>query len=249
MNKLFLSSLSIFVALQATTLAFVIPSSTGRFPAQRMQMSLDSPFLPRSDQSALAQQSIRSTSAFLSTSAFYLLVSSPTTVLASSSSSALLPSPTKLDIPLQSDELDVVIEKEPIGLGLVELEYKKAYRIIVKSIKEYAAEATKAQVKPGMIIVAVNDRFVEGLPLEEVYKVLKQETSASESAKYRFKLRMRDPNAFFQQLSDPSPYADEIVCSTTLSPFTSLGSVVKAFKGDEQTVTPQILTVKKQLVS
>ena len=74
-------------------------------------------------------------------------------------------------IPLMSDEFEVIIRGAYLGIGLTELEYgdKKNTRVCVQSVKENADESVINMVKPGMILVALNDVNVEGQDRSQVF--------------------------------------------------------------------------------
>jgi len=134
-------------------------------------------------------------------------------LLSGSSASAAAPAPASVSAAvLKSDEIEVLIESEPLGLGLVEVQYKGSARTVIKSIKDYAAEATRAAVRPGLVVVSVNGQSVEGLSLDEVYRSLK-------GADKPLRLVLRDPDLFFKQLSAPlQGKAERFRYTTTLLP-------------------------------
>lgn len=71
---------------------------------------------------------------------------------------------------LRSDEFEVTINETFLGLGLTELEYgdQKYIRVCVQSVKENACKDVLKLVKPGMILVAVDGKNVEGQSRSEV---------------------------------------------------------------------------------
>lgn len=93
---------------------------------------------------------------------------------------------------LMSDEFELIVDSEPIGLGLVATEYKQFGRIVVKSIKEYAPENVKSRVREGMVLIGIDGMSIEGSStLEEVYLQIK-------NAAKPIRLMFRDPLLFYQ---------------------------------------------------
>ena len=93
---------------------------------------------------------------------------------------------------LMSDEFELLVDSEPIGLGLVATEYKQFSRIVVKSIKEYAPENVQSRVREGMVLIGINGGSIEGSStLEEVYLQIKNATKP-------IRLLFRDPQLFYQ---------------------------------------------------
>ena len=70
----------------------------------------------------------------------------------------------------RSDEFEVIIRETFLGLGLTELEYgdQKYIRVCVQSVKENANKDVLELVKPGMILVAVDGKNIEGQGRSEV---------------------------------------------------------------------------------
>ena len=70
----------------------------------------------------------------------------------------------------RSDEFEVIIRETFLGLGLTELEYgdQKYIRVCVQSVKENANKDILELVKPGMILVAVDGKNIEGQSRSEV---------------------------------------------------------------------------------
>jgi hypothetical protein len=95
---------------------------------------------------------------------------------------------------LKSDEIELFINNVQLGLGLVEKEYQNYIRVIINSIKAEANEDIKTLVKKGMIIVAVNDKNVEGIGLQQLSKYIA-------ALPRPFRLVLRDPDAFFKLLN------------------------------------------------
>ena len=99
---------------------------------------------------------------------------------------------TKATYVLMSDEFELLVDSEPIGLGLVATEYKQFSRIVVKSIKEYAPENVQSRVREGMVLIGINGGSIEGSStLEEVYLQIK-------NAAKPIRLLFRDPQLFYQ---------------------------------------------------
>lgn len=71
---------------------------------------------------------------------------------------------------LRSDEFEVVITESLLGLGLTELAYgnQGSVRVCVQSVKENANESVRKLVKPGMILVAIDGKMIEGKSRAEV---------------------------------------------------------------------------------
>jgi hypothetical protein len=102
---------------------------------------------------------------------------------------------------LMSDEFELLVDSEPIGLGLVATEYKQFGRIVVKSIKEYAPENVKSRVREGMVLIGIDGRSIEGSStLEEVYLQIK-------NAAKPIRLMFRDPQLFYQLVQGDSDTA------------------------------------------
>lgn len=97
---------------------------------------------------------------------------------------------------------------------------------MISSVKDFAAPATKETVRPGMVLVALNDRVVEGLSLEDLYPLLK-------SANPPYTLTLRDPERFFDRLTRPVPADGETLYTTLQSALVAPASV------------PQVLAVQR----
>jgi hypothetical protein len=69
---------------------------------------------------------------------------------------------------LLSDEVEVVVRGDYLGLGLVDVSYGGAYRVTVQSIKNDAEASVASAVRPGMVLVSVNGDSVEGLSRNDI---------------------------------------------------------------------------------
>ena len=110
---------------------------------------------------------------------------------------------------LKSDELSIEVKSDQsIGVGLVENIYSGTSLVSIKSVQE---SAKMSGLKSGMILVAVGNENVEGLPLRDVYERIT-------STERPFPMVFRDPNKLITLLSDPNV---KIITTTILSPRTS----------------------------
>jgi len=104
---------------------------------------------------------------------------------------------------LMSDEFELLVDSEPIGIGLVSTEYKQFGRITVKSVKEYAPDSVKSRVIEGMLLIAIDGRSIEGSStLEEVYLQIK-------NAPKPIRLVFRDPQLFYKLVQGDADAAKE----------------------------------------
>lgn len=111
---------------------------------------------------------------------------------------------------LKSDEIETIFESDYLGLGLVELMYKKSRRVVVQSIKDdFDGQVSNPNLKPGMIIVAVGDKIVEQLGLSDLVEFIRSQPRP-------LKIVFRDPELFFQKLNS-SANVDPVI-STTIRP-------------------------------
>lgn len=94
---------------------------------------------------------------------------------------------------LKSDEIEVNIENEFLGLKLKELKVEDNILVTVQGVTENADPLVRQIVTPGMIIVKVGDVSVEGYTGKEVVNVFKSITKPT-------KLVLRDPLMFFNKL-------------------------------------------------
>jgi hypothetical protein len=98
---------------------------------------------------------------------------------------------------LRSDELEVVVEGDYVGLGLKEESYGGSLRVVVQSIKNDAEASVVSRTRPGMILVSLNGESVEGLSRNTVAAKVKD-------AKRPLTLVLRDPGLFFSKLNSTS---------------------------------------------
>lgn len=118
---------------------------------------------------------------------------------------------TKATTMLMSDEFELLVDSEPIGLGLVTTEYKQFGRIVVKSIKEYAPDNVQSRVREGMVLIGIDGRSIEGSStLEEVYLQIK-------NAAKPIRLMFRDPQLFYQLVQGDAA-ADSVVQNSSTEP-------------------------------
>lgn len=97
---------------------------------------------------------------------------------------------------LLSDEIEVIIDSDPIGIGLIELKYKNNKRIIINSIKEYANNNIKLLLKKNMILLSINNINIEGKDLDYVLNMIKETIKP-------FKFIFRDNLLFYQLIKNP----------------------------------------------
>ena len=76
--------------------------------------------------------------------------------------------------PQNDDEIEIEFITDYLGLGLIEIEYKKSKRVIIQSIKSDSESATLPQIKPGMILISVDGINIEGLGLSQVGEIIKK---------------------------------------------------------------------------
>ena len=77
------------------------------------------------------------------------------------------------DKTLRSDEVQIELKDDYLGLGLLLDEYKGVSRVVVSSVKDDAPINCKNVVKPGFILVSVGSVYVEKMPLTAVAATLK----------------------------------------------------------------------------
>mmetsp|Transcript_15716 Transcript_15716/g.15853 ORF Transcript_15716/g.15853 Transcript_15716/m.15853 type:complete len:321 (-) Transcript_15716:70-1032(-) len=114
---------------------------------------------------------------------------------------------------LKDDEIEVEFISDYLGLGLVEITYKKARRVVIQSVKTDSESVSLPQIKAGMIVVSVGGKSVEGMSLVQVAEIIRNQPRP-------FKAVLRDPGRFFDQL-DSSRSAAAII-STQVRPSTSV---------------------------
>ena len=165
---------TILILLIALTASLRIPKPTGT----RLTFKLDSN-LPRSTQS-IAKHSLKSIKSILSLPIFSLL-----NTKRSYASSYLL----------KSDEIEVNVPTEFLGLSLKEMKIGKDNNnlVIIQAVKPEADILLQQVIKPGMIITNIGDIPVEGYRGKELVNVFKSMTKPT-------KLILRDPNLFFKRL-------------------------------------------------
>lgn len=113
---------------------------------------------------------------------------------------------------LKSDEIEVDVLSQRLGLGLAEINYKNSVRVVVQSIKDYADDTIKSAVKPGMIIVSVSGMNVEGRNGNQIVEDVR-------AAPRPMRLVFRDPSIFFEKLN--SSTATDAFVTTTVRPYTA----------------------------
>ena len=74
---------------------------------------------------------------------------------------------------LHSDEVQIELSGEYLGLGLLLDVCKGVSRVVVSSIKDDAPTNCKNVVKPGFVLVSVGNVYVEKMPLTAVAATLK----------------------------------------------------------------------------
>ena len=74
---------------------------------------------------------------------------------------------------LRSDEIQLDLTGDYLGLGLLLEDYKGVSRVVVSSVKDDAPTNCKNVVKPGFVLVSVGSINVEKMPLTEVASTLK----------------------------------------------------------------------------
>ena len=114
---------------------------------------------------------------------------------------------------IKSDEYEVQFDTDYLGLGLVEVDYKKSHRIIIQSIKSDSESAMHPELRAGMIVVAIAGQNVETATLSQLASLIK-------STKRPFKAVFRDPGLFFSKLDGSKNSIADI--STVVRPSTKL---------------------------
>lgn len=109
---------------------------------------------------------------------------------------------------LKTDEIEAIFSSDYLGLGLVELMYKKSRRVMIQSIKD-DADVSNPNLKPGLIVVAVGNKTVEQLGLSDIVNCIRSQPRP-------LKIVFRDPEIFFQKLN--SSASTESTISTTIRP-------------------------------
>ena len=107
---------------------------------------------------------------------------------------------TSITHPPASDEIIIKIDPQSnLGLGLTEM--KDSDRIIVSSIKDTAPADIANNIKPGFILISVEDKVIEGTSIskESIARAIKNTNKESIS------LMFRDPNKFFLLLNSTIP--------------------------------------------
>ena len=96
---------------------------------------------------------------------------------------------------LKSDEIEVNVPTEFLGLSLKEMKIGKDNNnlVIIQAIKPEADILLQQVIKPGMIITNIGDIPVEGYSGKELVNVFKSMTKPT-------KLILRDPDLFFKRL-------------------------------------------------
>ena len=80
---------------------------------------------------------------------------------------------SRSDKSLRSDEVQIELSDDYLGLGLLLDEYKGVSRVVVSSVKDDAPSNCKNVVKPGFVLVSVGPVYVEKMPLTAVAATLK----------------------------------------------------------------------------
>lgn len=99
-----------------------------------------------------------------------------------------------LALPLRSDEFNVEIKTEFLGLSLAEIKVDDATLVTVQSIRDDADPLLKESIRPGMIIIAIGENPVEGYSGKEVVNLFKSISKPTQ-------LTFRDPTLFFDNLN------------------------------------------------
>ena len=96
---------------------------------------------------------------------------------------------------LRSDEVQLQLTGDYLGLGLSLEVYKDTSNVVVSSVKADAPTECKNIVKPGFILVSVAGQPVERMPLAELAVIVKQSPRPT-------MLVFRNPTAFVKSLQD-----------------------------------------------
>ena len=166
--------LTILTLLMALTASLRIPKPTGT----RLMLNSHSK-LPQSTQS-ITKHSLKSIKSILLLPMFSLL-----NTHRSYASTYLL----------KSDEIEVDVPTEFLGLSLKEMKIGKDNNnlVVIQAIKPEADTLLQQVIKPGMIITSIGDIPVEGYSGKELVNVFKSMTKPT-------KLILRDPSLFFKRL-------------------------------------------------
>jgi len=127
-----------------------------------------------------------------------------------STSSALEPQSAVAGLDLMSDEVEVKVDGQYLGLSLSDVKYKESTRVQVDAVKPDAERDVVGKIRPGFIVVSVNGASVEGVNRERVAERIKE-------APRPIKLVCRNPRLFFQQLNSTN-YGDLAQASTQVLP-------------------------------
>lgn len=94
---------------------------------------------------------------------------------------------------LRSDEIQLELTGDYLGLGLLLEDYKSVSRVVVSSVKDDAPTNCKNVVKPGFVLVSVGSINVEKMPLTDVAATLK---SARRPVRLVFRDTTGEPKVF-----------------------------------------------------
>lgn len=128
--------------------------------------------------------------------------------------------------PLNSDEIEINITGNYIGLSLTDVKYKESLRVRIDDVKSDAEEVLN-KVRPGYFIVSVNGASVEGLSRVKIAEKIKE-------ASRPLRLVFRDPKLFVQQLN-----------TNTFGDLTSLSTQVLPTSNQYGGRPPQIIRVTR----
>jgi hypothetical protein len=94
---------------------------------------------------------------------------------------------------LKSDELDLEVPSDFLGLRLKEVSVGDGTLLVVQGIAKEADPILSRVAKPGMVVVAIGDVTVEGYSGKEVVRIFKSMSKPT-------KLTLRDPSMFLNLL-------------------------------------------------
>lgn len=107
----------------------------------------------------------------------------------------------------KSDEFDVEIRTEFLGLSLAEIKKDDNILVTVQSIRDDADMMIKQVIRPGMILIAIGDNVVEGYSGKEVVNLFKSISKPTQ-------LTFRDPVLFFDKLNTTKVYGTGVGMNT-----------------------------------
>ena len=140
---------------------------------------------------------------------------------------------TTLD--LMSDEIMISVDPQAnIGIGLNELK-EIGNRIVVTSIKDSAPLTVISTIKPGYILVALENKLVEGFFTKDaIGKAIKNAKKTS------ITMVFRDPNKFFDLLNTTSLSSPSLNEITTRIYTTNSNHVLRVQRMDVPTTTNKV---------